>query len=87
MLARKSRLEAERDGLDAIAFNPELTSRVGAYPEIATLMAAQEQQFAARRKSQDEEKAQLQEQQTQIGKQNDGLEALQAATGSQVESV
>jgi HlyD family secretion protein len=84
MLARKSRLEAERDGLGAIAFNPELTSRVAAYPEIATLMAAQEQQFVARRKSQDEEKAQLQEQQTQIGKQNEGLEALQAATGSQV---
>ncbi len=85
MLARKSRLEAERDGLDAIAFNPELTSRVAAYPEIVALMAAQEQQFTARRKSQDEEKAQLQEQQTQIGKQNEGLEALQAATGSQVD--
>ena len=52
MLARKSRLHAERDGLDAITFDPELTSRAATSPEIATLIAAQEQQFAARRKSQ-----------------------------------
>ena len=64
MLARKSRLQAERDGLDAITFDPELTSRAATSPEIATLIAAQEQQFAARRKSQDEEEAQLEEQQT-----------------------
>ena len=85
MLARKSRLNAERDGLDAIGFAGELTSRADSYPEIRGLMAAQEQQFAARRKSQGEEESQLQEQQTQIGKQNEGLVALQAATRSQIQ--
>jgi HlyD family secretion protein len=85
MLARKSRLHAERDGLYAITFDPELTKRLDASPEIRTLVAAQEQQFFARRKSQHEEEAQLQEQQTQIGNQNEGLVALQAATRSQIE--
>jgi HlyD family secretion protein len=85
MLARKSRLHAERDGLYAITFDPELTKRLDASPEIRTLVAAQEQQFSARRKSQHEEEAQLQEQQTQIGNQNEGLVALQAATRSQIE--
>ena len=85
MLARKSRLHAERDGLDAIAFDPELTSRAADTPEITTLIAAQEQQFVARRKSRTEEESQLLEQQTQIGNQNDGLVALQAATGSQID--
>ena len=35
ILARKSRLSAERDGLDAIAFDPELVARADASPEIA----------------------------------------------------
>jgi HlyD family secretion protein len=85
MLARKSRLQAERDQLDSITFDPELTSREAASPEITTLIRAQEQQFAARLKSRKEEEAQLEEQKTQIGKQNEGLVALQAATRSQIE--
>lgn len=85
ILARKSRLNAERDSLDTIVFDPELLSRSASYPEIAGLMAAQEQQFAARRKSQGEEESQLEEQQTQIGKQNEGLVALQDATRSQID--
>ena len=84
ILARKSRLSAERDGLDAIAFDRELVARADA-PEIAGLIAAQEQQFAARRKLQGEEAQQLVEQQRQIGKQIDGLVALEAATATQVD--
>jgi HlyD family secretion protein len=84
LLARRSRLQAERDDLGAITFDPELTSRAGV-PEIAVLMAAQEQQFEARRKLQREEESQLDEQQRQIENQNLGLEALQAATRSQIE--
>ena len=84
MLARKSRLQAERDELDTITFDPELTSRAATSPEITTLIAAQEQQFAARLKSRKQEELQLEEQKTQIGNQNEGLVALQAATKSQV---
>jgi len=85
ILARKSRLSAERDGLTEIVFDPELLSRAGSSPVIAGMMAAQEQQFEARRKLQSEERQQLEEQKTQISRQIDGLEALQAATKSQIE--
>jgi HlyD family type I secretion membrane fusion protein len=84
MLARKSRLQAERGQIDTITFDPELTSRAAASPEIATLIAAQEQQFRARLKSRKQEDAQLEEQKIQIGNQNEGLLALQAATKSQI---
>lgn len=84
MLARKGRLIAERDGLETIAFDPELVSRAEK-PEIRKLIAAQQQQFTARRKLQSEEEAQLDEQQRQITNQNTGLEALQAATQGQID--
>jgi HlyD family secretion protein len=83
MLAQKSRLIAERDDLDAVVFDPELVTRAG-QPEVRTLLAAQQQQFAARRKLQSEELSQLDEQQRQITNQNEGLQALQDATEAQV---
>jgi len=85
ILSRRSRLSAERDLADAIEFNPILVERAGADPEIADLMASQQQQFDARRKVQAEEEAQLVERETQIAKQIDGLLALQDATGSQID--
>ncbi len=84
ILARKSRLSAERDLVDTIEFDPELLDRAD-NPKIAGLMASQQQQFDASRKVQKEEKDQLTEREIQIAKQIDGLEALQAATRSQVE--
>ena len=47
-------------------------------------MRAQQQQFDARRKLQADESAQINEQQVQIAKQNEGLEALAASTRDQV---
>jgi HlyD family secretion protein len=87
IVARKSRLHAERDGLNTITFDDELLERAGTDPKIVELMAAQRQQFEARRKLQGEETAQLDEQQAQIAKQNEGLEALAAATTRQAELV
>ena len=52
--------------------------------DIAALIAAQSQQFTARRKLQAEEAQKLREQQAQIGQQIDGLKALDAATTTQV---
>lgn len=84
ILARKSRLSAERDLEDSIDFDPELVDRARDNPAIADLLVAQQQQFDARRKVRKEEEDQLIEQEIQISKQIDGLESLQAATGSQV---
>lgn len=86
ILARKSRLDAERDGLDAITFHPELLARQSD-PAIVELMKAQQQQFDARRKLQSDEAAQLQEQQVQIAKQNEGLAALAASTNDQIDLI
>ena len=83
ILARKGRLSAERDGLDTLTFDPEVIQRAADQPRIADLITAQQRQFEARRKLQDEQTAQLDEQQAQIAKQNDGLEALATATQEQ----
>jgi len=85
ILARKARLSAERDGLETLQFDPELVDRAGESPAIATMMAAQVQQFEARRKLHDEEVQQLEERQVQISKQIEGLISLQSATVSQIE--
>jgi HlyD family secretion protein len=85
ILARKSRLSAERDGLEAIEFESELVERAATAPEMTVLMEAQKQQFEARRKLQTEEEQQLGEQQQQIAKQIEGLIALSDATETQIE--
>lgn len=87
LLARKSRLAAERDLADRIEFAPELVERAVSDPEVADLMTAQQVQFDARRKVQGEEIAQLGERAAQIAKQIDGLAAVQAATRSQIELI
>jgi HlyD family secretion protein len=87
LLARKSRLAAERDLADRIEFAPELVERASVDPEVADLMTAQQVQFDARRKVQEEEEAQLVERAAQIAKQIDGLTAVQASTRSQIELV
>jgi HlyD family secretion protein len=86
IIARKSRLDAERDLLATITFHPELITRRDD-PKIAELMRAQQQQFDARRKLQADESAQIREQQVQIAKQNEGLEALAVSTKDQVELI
>lgn len=87
ILARKSRLWAERDGLDAVVFDPELLDRAERNPGIQTLMKAQVEQFEARMTMQQEQTAQLQERQIQIGNQINGLESLREATRSQIELI
>jgi HlyD family secretion protein len=87
ILARKSRLSAERDLQERIEFDPELVERAALDPKVTELMTAQQQQFDARRKVQSEEEAQLLEREVQIANQIDGLIALQSATKSQIELV
>jgi HlyD family secretion protein len=85
ILSRMSRLAAERDLSDRIEFHPELLERAETNPAVAELIVAQQQQFDARRKVQKEEEDQLIERETQIAKQIEGLEALAAATRSQID--
>jgi HlyD family secretion protein len=87
ILARKSRLSAERDGLDSIDFDPELLERAETSQGTVQLMTAQQQQFEARRHLLNEQTKQLVERQIQISNQNDGLVALRAATDQQIELI
>ncbi len=85
ILARKSRLSAERDLSDTIVFDPLLLEEVARNPAIGTLMAAQQQQFDARRKVQQDEVEQLLERETQIAKQIEGLESLRDSNVLQID--
>lgn len=84
LLARRSRLAAERDALETITFDRALVDQAITSPEISALMMAQIQQFEARRQIQAEEVSQLRERQAQIQNQIDGLEAVRAANLEQI---
>ncbi len=75
LLARKGRLEAERDGADAIAFDPLL----GQSPESRALAEGQERLFEARRQGLARQIDQLGKRAAQIENQIEGLDAQATA--------
>jgi HlyD family secretion protein len=77
LTARKSRLEAERDGAAAIAFPAWLTEQPDADAKAA--MASEVRLFQARRLSREGQKAQLRQQIDQLKEEIEGLTAQQAA--------
>lgn len=85
IIARKNRLAAERDGLDAIVFDPELLTRAETSPDVTALMAGQNLQFETGRAALAEEASALRERMAQIGKQIEGLAAQGAATERQAD--
>jgi HlyD family secretion protein len=85
IVARKNRLAAERDGIEAIAFDPEILERAEVSLEAAALLAAQIQQFEAHRGALAEETAALRERMGQISRKIDGMAAQRAAVVRQAE--
>lgn len=75
IMARRGRLEAERDGADKITFPDELFELAKDNPVVTELMAGQERLFNARRESTARESEQLNERKVQIGQQITGAEA------------
>ncbi len=76
LMARRGRLEAERDGFEGIAFPDELeTMSPESGIDIQNLKAGQLRLFAARRDTLQREAAQLQERKVQIERQIEGSEA------------
>lgn len=84
ILARRGRLEAERDDADAIAFPAELIEFARTRPGIATLMNGQERLFVARAETEANEIDQLQRRRGQIASQIEGIVAQRASTDSQL---
>jgi HlyD family secretion protein len=85
-LAKRARLEAERDGAAAVAFPDELTSRKQ-QPDIAKLMQGQQRLFEARQATIQGKVEQLEQQIGQIGEQVQGILAQINSKESQIKLI
>ncbi|MGH6906986.1 MAG: HlyD family type I secretion periplasmic adaptor subunit, partial [Aestuariivirga sp.] len=85
-LAKRARLEAQRDGLAAPQFPPEILSWQNE-PEVARIMQGQLRLFTARSDGIRGKKEQLDQQIAQIGEQIAGMQAQIAAQEQQIELV
>ncbi|WP_413869046.1 HlyD family type I secretion periplasmic adaptor subunit [Albidovulum sp.] len=84
ILARRGRLEAERDDAKRITFPEELVHSGEQDPEVASLMTGQERLFAAKAETEANEIDQLQRRRAQIANQIDGIAAQRASADSQL---
>lgn len=84
ILARRGRLEAERDDAGQIGFPAELVRSADGNPAIAALMTGQQRLFAAKAETEANEIDQLQRRRAQIANQIDGIAAQRAAADSQL---
>ena len=84
LVARRGRLEAERDGRDEIAFDSLITEAAETDPDAAGLIAGQRRLIAARRASLAQEVDQLSKRRAQIRDQIIGIEAQNKAIGEQL---
>jgi HlyD family secretion protein len=82
--ARSARLEAERDGLDAVVYPDEVVAAAETDPDVAAMIAGQERLFATRRESFARETEQLERRKEQIASQVDGIESQAAALDTQL---
>lgn len=87
IMARASRLEAERDGSDAIAFPPELTEAEEHRPQVGRQMHGQIRLFQARRDTFARQLDQLRRRQGQIDSQIAGLDAQSRAVATQLDLI
>ncbi len=84
LMARRGRLEAERDEADKIEFDPQLIELSETRPEVAELVDGQDRLFYARRDSDQREAEQLEKRAAQIEDQITGILAQQEATREQL---
>ena len=87
LVARRGRLNAERDGLEEIEFDAELLEMARTDPEIADLVDGQSRLFQARRETLRREVDQLAKRSDQIQDQVRGIEAQQAALLAQLDLI
>lgn len=83
LLARKSRLVAERDVAEQITFSNELLAAFPEHPEIEGLMAGQRQLFRARLETVDKQTSQLRERIVQTENQIKGIQSQITALATQ----
>jgi HlyD family secretion protein len=83
MMARKARLESERDGLDTITFPAQLVSDA-ADPDRAAAMDSERKLFNLRKTARNGQKAQLKERIAQLGEEIAGLIAQQNSKAKEI---
>lgn len=83
MMARRARLEAERNEDAEVTFDPLLLEEAESDSEVADLVEGQARLFEARNDSQAKEVEQLRNQRQQLGNQVEGIDAQMAAMESQ----
>lgn len=87
IMARRARLEAERDGAGSITFPPELVEMARERPDLTELMEGQRRLFEARNVSVEKEIETLNQRRGQIGIQIEGLEAQTVALQRQIQLI
>lgn len=84
IIARRGRLEAERDGADQISFDPQLTGATGSSVDVNELMQGQQRLFSARLVTLGQEVTQMQKRGGQIADQIIGITAQKTALETQL---
>lgn len=87
LIARRGRLEAERDGADRIVFDELLVNDAAVHPDAREFMDGQQRLFDQRLESLAAETEQLRKRISQIDSQNEGIRAQQAALDTQLELI
>ena len=83
VIARRGRLDAERDDLDRVTFDPALVAQAQGDPAVARYIAGQTRLFEMRREGLLQEVTQLENQQLQLQNQIEGIDAQLAALDRQ----
>ncbi|MEM5522473.1 HlyD family type I secretion periplasmic adaptor subunit [Sulfitobacter sp. AS59] len=84
LVARRGRLEAERDTRDTIKFDPELIAAGKRRPDLQELMKGQQNLFDVRRSTVAQQIEQLGQRKSQIGSQVRGVEAQEESLSRQL---
>lgn len=87
LIARRGRLEAERDSSDIIEFEPELLELAGTNEDVLDQINGQQRLFQARRDSIEKEIEQLGKRRNQIADQIVGIDAQMAAMDVQLDLI
>ncbi|MEP2530224.1 HlyD family type I secretion periplasmic adaptor subunit [Shimia sp.] len=87
LVARRGRLEAERDGQDHIVFEPELLESTKDDPIVENIVQGQERLFEARLKTQSQAAEQLSKRAAQIENQIDGIDAQLVSLSTQLDLI
>lgn len=82
LLVKKARLEAQRDGADAMTLPPEVTERA-AEPQLSQIIAGQARLLSSSTESVESKTKQLRQQVVQLNEQISGFDAQLASNGEQ----